>query len=87
MLIRHDPDAYVAVSEGHTCAFHREYPGRQWAGCTCGGGVGLRTATPEEKAENRRRRLAKRREDLAAELAAIDAELAARRATQQETER
>lgn len=58
MYIFYDPDAHVATSEQHTCAFHKANPDiRDWPMCTCSGGIGTRPATPEEYQQNRERRL------------------------------
>jgi len=72
MLIQHDPDATIPVASMHTCDYHKAHPGVPWPGCTCGGSLGLRQATPEERKERRRARLLKRREELHAELAMLD---------------
>ena len=53
-----DPDDYVTEHKSHTCEFHKRTPWAQSAGCTCSGGFSMRRATPEEKAENIKRRLA-----------------------------
>ncbi len=71
-MIPYDPDAWVTFAEHHACSFHRENPNGHWAGCTCGGAIGQRPATPEERAENRRRRLETEREQLVKRLAALD---------------
>mgnify|MGYP003403775472 FL=1 len=74
MLIPHDPDRYVTEAKHTTCAYHQAHPGKPWAGCTCGGSMGLREATPEEYRARRARRLAERRKELRSELDAIEAE-------------
>jgi len=59
VLIIHDPDDWVTEISSHTCEHHKRQPwDRSWAGCTCSGGISQRRATPEEKAENIKRRLA-----------------------------
>jgi hypothetical protein len=58
MLSLHDPDDYVTETKSHTCEFHKRTPWEQSAGCTCSFSMGQRRATPEEKQENIRRRLA-----------------------------
>lgn len=58
MLITYDPDRYVAISEHRTCPFHQANPDiPYWPGCSCMSSWSQREATPEEYAENRRRRL------------------------------
>lgn len=72
MLIHHDLDGLVPTSDRTTCAYHKAHPGVPWAGCTCGGSLGVRQATPDERKERRRARLLKRRDELRAELAMLD---------------
>lgn len=50
MISVYDPDDYEAVSHQHTCAFHRDNPGKSHPGCTCSGGYGTRRRTSEEVA-------------------------------------
>lgn len=71
MIIYHDPDAWVPVSETTTCEYHRLHPGKPWPGCMCSASFGSRRATPEEYRERRARRLAERREELELELRLI----------------
>jgi hypothetical protein len=75
MLIVIDEDRKVAEVSHTTCSFHQRNPGASYAGCTCSSSYGLRTATPEEYKDNRRRRLTRRRDELRDELAAIGREL------------
>jgi hypothetical protein len=75
MLIHSDPDAWMPISEHHTCLFHKDNPGKPFAGCTCSGMIGHRPATEEERAENRRRRLERELADAERALASIRAQL------------
>ena len=75
MLIRSDPDAYIAEAEHRTCPFHQQHPFETYAGCTCSAAYRLRPATGEERAENRRKRLEGEREHLERALASIRAQL------------
>lgn len=62
MLIMHDPDDYVATSTRYTCPFHQANPDiASYAGCTCSASWGTRLATPEERKQNRERRLDQQR--------------------------
>lgn len=57
MLINHNPDDYVSEVVQHTCEHHKRQPwDTGWPGCTCSAGYSTRLATPEERAENVRRR-------------------------------
>lgn len=75
MLIPHDPDRYVVVSSRQTCAFHQKNPGKNYAGCTCGGSYGHRLATPEEYRANRKKTLEERKKILEGQLEEVNAEL------------
>lgn len=57
MLIQLGEDIdYVTEHTSTTCEFHKRQPWAQSAGCTCSFSMGQRRATPEERAENIRRR-------------------------------
>lgn len=59
MMLHHDPDEFVSVHESHTCEHHKRQPwDHSYPGCTCSGSYYQRRATPEERAENKRNRLA-----------------------------
>lgn len=58
MIHYHDPDDWVVDNRSTTCELHKRQPWAQSAGCTCSFSMGQRRATPEEKAENIKRRLA-----------------------------
>ncbi|HEX2600077.1 MAG TPA: hypothetical protein VHL05_14960 [Terriglobales bacterium] len=45
----------VVTTEVHTCQFHKDHPGGQWAGCTCSMAVHSRDKTPAEMTEAERR--------------------------------
>ena len=57
MLIQYDPDRYTVDVQIHTCPFHVEFPGDDYAGCTCSSAYTQRECTPEERADKRRGRL------------------------------
>ena len=60
MLIHYDPDDWVTTHTHHTCEHHKRMPwDTAWPGCTCGGSIEQRPATPEERKENISRRKAK----------------------------
>ena len=57
MLIQHDPDDFVTEIKEHRCDHHKRQPWDvAWPGCTCSTSYGQRLATPEERAENARKR-------------------------------
>lgn len=60
MIIHHDPDEWVSVSDSHACDFHVANPGVSYAGCTCSSSYGQRRATPEEYAAAKAKREALR---------------------------
>lgn len=52
-----DPDMRVPVVTRHVCEHHKRDPWDvNYAGCTCSTAFSSRTATPEERVENKRRR-------------------------------
>lgn len=75
MIIHHDPDRYVGVSEHRTCLFHLTHPGKPYAGCTCGGFYSQRPATEQEYRAARTKRLTERVGSLQEELARAQREL------------
>lgn len=58
MLIHHDPDEFKSVGTSKTCPFHKQFPGKTYAGCTCSSSFGLERRPPDEiralKAKRRR---------------------------------
>ena len=57
MLIPYDPDDQVTDVTRHVCEYHKRQPWDvSWPGCTCSTGFISRKATPEERAENIKRR-------------------------------
>lgn len=57
MIIFHNPDNWTTEITSHTCHIHQKYPLAVVPGCTCSATYGLRAATPQEREENRKRRL------------------------------
>ncbi len=57
MYTIYDPDEYVVEMKHETCEFHKRFPGMSFPGCTCFSSYGTRIATPEEREENKKRRL------------------------------
>lgn len=49
MIIHYNPDDYVVESGSKTCAYHKEHPGKNYAGCTCSGWYTTRLKTKEER--------------------------------------
>jgi len=57
MHILYDQDDYVTEVTSHICEHHKRQPwDHSWPGCTCSSGFSQRRATPEERAENIRKR-------------------------------
>jgi hypothetical protein len=75
MIIHYDPDATVVETTHTTCSYHKQNPGKPFAGCTCSSSYSHRKATPQEYSENRKRRLEQRRVELVSELEVINREL------------
>ncbi len=68
-------DESIPVVTRTMCDFHQRYPGVVSYSCGCSLSLGIKTATPEEYAQRRRRRLIARRVELQKELWIIDNEL------------
>jgi hypothetical protein len=77
MILHHDEDGYASEVNSNTCQYHRQYPGKAYAGCTCSAGITTRRLSEDEIAL-RRLKLKLEQEDRL--LADADAILRARRA-------
>ena len=75
MLINTDKDGKMPVMEKHTCNYHKLNPMTPYPGCTCSTAYGTRAATPEERADNKRRRLEAEKANLKKRLSEIESEL------------
>jgi len=59
MYIKYDPDEYVTEVKHTICEIHKKYPWCYHPYCMCSGSYTYRRATPEERNENKKRRLEK----------------------------
>lgn len=73
MLIHYDPDEYEYVFESSTCAYHRQYPGKAFAGCCCSASAGQRRRSPEETAAIKAKRRREEEDGILAQAEAIKA--------------
>lgn len=73
MIIHHDDDAYKTVVNSTTCQYHRQYPGKAYAGCTCSSSIGSVRRAPEEIALIKRQRKLAQEDSILAQADAIRA--------------